>query len=122
MIIINTLDEYKNIINNNSLILIYCGLTTCPPCKIVFPKFEKIVANSHPITPAPRITRLSGNSFNELIPSLVIITFSSKGIVSSFRGRLPVAIMIFSANTFWLPESVLTSISLVLSKLALPFK
>lgn len=40
MIIINTLDEYKNIIDNNSLVLIYCGLTTCPPCKIVFPKFE----------------------------------------------------------------------------------
>ena len=40
MIIINTLDEYRNLIDNNNLVLVYCGLTTCPPCKIVFPKFE----------------------------------------------------------------------------------
>ena len=40
MITIDTLKEYNTLIHTNKLILIYAGLTTCPPCNIVYPKFE----------------------------------------------------------------------------------
>ena len=40
MLIIDTLKEYNTIINTNNLVFIYAGLTKCPPCNIVYPKFE----------------------------------------------------------------------------------
>ena len=46
----------------------------------VFPKLEKIVANSQPITPAPNITMLEGKSDKDAIPSLDKMIFSSIGI------------------------------------------
>ena len=53
---------------------------------LVLPMFENIVANSQPITPAPKITRLSGKSFQLLIPSLVTTIFSSIGKCANFLG------------------------------------
>ena len=35
-------DELLNIIKNNELVLINCGLTFCAPCKRIAPDYEKI--------------------------------------------------------------------------------
>ena len=64
------------------------------------PKFEKMVANSQPMTPAPSMTRLLGNSWRVLMPLLLRMTDSSMGMLGILRGRLPVATIMCFAETF----------------------
>ena len=40
MITITKSTDFFDIINNNNLVLIYCGLTKCEPCKKICPQFE----------------------------------------------------------------------------------
>ena len=60
----------------------------------VLPKPENMVANSQPITPAPKTTMLLGSEVKLLIPSLVTIISLSILMFSGTLGRLPVAIKI----------------------------
>ena len=40
---IKTSMELDRFLKENDIVLVYCGLTHCAPCKVVYPKFEKIV-------------------------------------------------------------------------------
>ena len=37
---ITNLEEYEEIIKNNENVMIYCSLTTCGPCKKVYPEYR----------------------------------------------------------------------------------
>lgn len=66
----------------------------------VTPLNPKIVANSHPITPAPTITALSGHRVQLVwIPSEVAMRFSSMGIPGGWRGWEPVARIMYLVVT-----------------------
>lgn len=40
--IINTKEDFIEIIKNNELVLVNCGLTFCAPCKRIAPDYEKL--------------------------------------------------------------------------------
>ncbi len=40
---INTSRELDRFLKEHEVVMVYCSLTHCIPCKMVYPKFEKIV-------------------------------------------------------------------------------
>lgn len=38
---LNNLDDIKKLDNNNKVSVIFCSLSFCQPCKVIYPKFEE---------------------------------------------------------------------------------
>ena len=71
------------------------------------PTALKILANSHPITPAPSISILFGEFVRLIASSLVIIVFPSIVMLGRILGRVPVAIIMCSPENSFFPTIML---------------
>lgn len=40
--IVENKEEFDEFIKNNENVMVYCGLTHCPPCRKIYPEFEKL--------------------------------------------------------------------------------